>query len=249
MPLVMLTFLGQSVESDLFAATLTKPIKPAQLQNILIDTLFPQLVPVPVSTPEVSPASGTMRILLAEDNPSSQKVTLQMLKKLGYRSDVVANGREVLEALDRQRYDLILMDVRMPEMNGLETRPPRSQLEHIITKSLLARSYLLLGSVQSLAAISAFYFQYWTNGYWGQFLGLPSSGQLYMSGTSMTLAAVVITQIGNLFAQKTERRSILKSDIFSNPLIWVGIGSALVIILAIIYFPQLQWIFGTAASP
>jgi CheY-like chemotaxis protein len=61
-----------------------------------------------------------MRILLAEDNPSTQKVTLQMLKKLGYRSDVVANGREVLEALERQQYDLILMDIRMLEMNGLE---------------------------------------------------------------------------------------------------------------------------------
>src|SRR5512136_273524 len=120
MPLVMLTFLGQSVESDLFAATLTKSIKPAQLQNVLIETLAPPLVPVPISTPEVSPASGAMRILLAEDNLSSQKVTLQMLKKLGYRSDVVANGREVLEAFGRQRYDLILMDVRMPEMSGLE---------------------------------------------------------------------------------------------------------------------------------
>jgi CheY-like chemotaxis protein len=61
-----------------------------------------------------------MRILLAEDNPSSQKVTLQMLKKLGYRSDVVANGREVLETLERQQYDLILMDICVPEMNGLE---------------------------------------------------------------------------------------------------------------------------------
>src|SRR5512136_1241881 len=121
MPLVMLTFLGQSVESDLFAATLTKSIKPAQLQNVLIDTLSPPLVPSPISASEVSLASKTMRILLAEDNLSSQKVTLQMLKKLGYRSDVVANGREVLEALGRQRYDLILMDVRMPEMNGLET--------------------------------------------------------------------------------------------------------------------------------
>jgi CheY-like chemotaxis protein len=61
-----------------------------------------------------------MRILQAEDNVSSQKVTLRMLHKLGYRMDVVANGLEVLEALDRQHYDLILMDVRMPEMNGLE---------------------------------------------------------------------------------------------------------------------------------
>ncbi|MDD1751691.1 MAG: response regulator [Methanotrichaceae archaeon] len=120
MPLVMLTFLGQGVESDLFAATLTKPIKPAQLYETLIDTLAPPLVPSMILTPEVSLASGTMRILLAEDNLSSQKVTLLMLKKLGYRSDVVANGREVLEALGRQRYDLILMDVRMPEMNGLE---------------------------------------------------------------------------------------------------------------------------------
>ena len=120
MPLIMLTFLGQCVESDLFAATLTKPIKPAQLYETLIDTLAPPLVPSMILTPEVSLASGTMRILLAEDNLSSQKVTLLMLKKLGYRSDVVANGREVLEALGRQRYDLILMDVRMPEMNGLE---------------------------------------------------------------------------------------------------------------------------------
>ena len=119
-PLVMLTFLGQSVESDLFAATLTKPIKHAQFHNVLIDVLAPTVLPSGKSSSEVSPASEVMRILLAEDNPPSQKVTLQMLKKLGYRSDVVANGREVLEALERQRYDLILMDVRMPEMNGLE---------------------------------------------------------------------------------------------------------------------------------
>ncbi|MDD1742550.1 MAG: response regulator [Methanotrichaceae archaeon] len=119
-PLVMLAFLGQGVESDLFAATLTKPIKTAQLRNVLINTLASPLVPSSNSSIEVNPASGAMRILLAEDNPPSQKVTLHLLKKLGYRSDVVANGREVLEALERQRYDLILMDVRMPEMNGLE---------------------------------------------------------------------------------------------------------------------------------
>jgi len=61
-----------------------------------------------------------LKILLAEDNVSSQKVALQMLKRLGYRADVAANGIEVLQALERQPYDLVLMDVRMPEMNGLE---------------------------------------------------------------------------------------------------------------------------------
>jgi len=61
-----------------------------------------------------------VHILLAEDNLVNQKVTLLMLKHLGYRADVAANGLEVLQALERQTYDLILMDVQMPEMDGLE---------------------------------------------------------------------------------------------------------------------------------
>ncbi|MDD1757910.1 MAG: response regulator [Methanotrichaceae archaeon] len=152
-PLVMLTFLGQGVESDLFAATLTKPIKTAQLYKTLIDTLSPPLVPSSISASEVSLASKTMRILLAEDNLSSQKVTLQMLKKLGYRSDVVANGREVLEALGRQRYDLILMDVRMPEMNGLEaTRSIRQRWPEKGPTIVAITAYGLQGDRESLEA-------------------------------------------------------------------------------------------------
>ena len=61
-----------------------------------------------------------LRILVAEDNVVNQKVALLMLARLGYHADVAANGVEVLQALDRQAYDVILMDIQMPEMDGVE---------------------------------------------------------------------------------------------------------------------------------
>jgi CheY-like chemotaxis protein len=61
-----------------------------------------------------------LRILLAEDNAINQIVTHRMLNKLGYRADMVANGIEVLQAMERQHYDVVLMDVQMPEMDGLK---------------------------------------------------------------------------------------------------------------------------------
>jgi len=60
-----------------------------------------------------------MRILVAEDYPSNQRVLVEMLKRLGYRADAVADGKEVVQALERQDYDLVLMDIKMPEMDGI----------------------------------------------------------------------------------------------------------------------------------
>ena len=132
-----------------------------------------------------------------------------------------------------------------PPEDGTMHRAPRKLTEHLITRSLLSRAYLILGPVQALAAMAAFYFYYWTNGYAGQWIDLPGSGPVYRAATSMALAAVVFTQIGTLFAQRSTRRSIFKTPLFNNKLIWFGILSEILIILAIVYVPFMQRFIGT----
>jgi PAS domain S-box-containing protein len=120
LPLVLLASLGHGIPPN--HAYLTKPIKPSQLHKVLTDILPKQ--PAKRSAREYGvnrPVQNRpLRILLAEDNVSGQKVALQMLKKLGYRADVAANGIEALQALESQHYDIVLMDIKMPEMDGLE---------------------------------------------------------------------------------------------------------------------------------
>ncbi len=131
LPVVMVTSLGrgEAGESDVrLAAFLTKPLKPSQLFDTLV-TVFgyrrraPEgLRQTPSDTP-FDPEMGKrlpLRILLTEDNATNQKLALRVLERMGYRADVAGNGLEALVALERQAYDLVLMDVQMPELDGLE---------------------------------------------------------------------------------------------------------------------------------
>ena len=139
----------------------------------------------------------------------------------------------------------LALGVEPPEA-GIMDKPPRNLKEHVITRPVLFRAFVCLGLVQGLAAMAAFYFQYWTHGYWGQWLDLPSEGGLYLSATAMALGAVVATQVGNLFAQRTERTSFFRSRPFANRLVWVGIAVALAVVSIVIYVPFFQQLFGTA---
>lgn len=89
----------------------------------------------------------SLRILLAEDNPVNQKVARQMLKKIGYEADVAANGLEVLQALERHPYDVILMDIQMPEMDGLEAAKRIRERWHNGPKIIAITAYALEGDM------------------------------------------------------------------------------------------------------
>ena len=128
LPLVLLSSLGRQEDSDRhFAANLTKPVKPSQLLDALAQILWhgrEAEVALSGAGPVKFFPPGELkhpeRILLAEDNAVNQKVALHMLHNIGYRADLAANGLEVLVAVRRQDYDIILMDMQMPEMDGLE---------------------------------------------------------------------------------------------------------------------------------
>ena len=124
LPLIMLSSIGrQEIAQDMFAAVLVKPVKEAPFFDALSAIFGAQSSAVAAVKPIVDKDMGQrhpLRILLAEDNVVNQKVALKILEKMGYRADVAANGKEAVDAVARQSYDVVLMDVQMPEMDGMQ---------------------------------------------------------------------------------------------------------------------------------
>ncbi|HNY83577.1 MAG TPA: cation-transporting P-type ATPase [Anaerolineaceae bacterium] len=142
-----------------------------------------------------------------------------------------------------------------PPEQGIMEQPPRKLSDHLITKDLLSRAYLILGPVQALVAMVSFYFFLWTinpafRGLFGP--GLPNETfqpKLYYAATAMAFGGVVMSQIGNLFAQRASKRSIFKVPLFNNKLIWIGIASEILLTLAIVYVPFMNKFVQTAPFP
>jgi CheY-like chemotaxis protein len=120
LPLVALTFPNQKIKSEFYTGFLIKPIRQSDLFNVLKAALASQSTAIIKDQVTESCAQRKLRVLLAEDNDSNRKVIISMLKRLGHQAQAATNGREALQALECQPYDLVLMDVRMPEMDGLE---------------------------------------------------------------------------------------------------------------------------------
>jgi PAS domain S-box-containing protein len=166
--LVMMTSSGQKADAGNvrqlgFAAYLIKPVRSSRLFECLKSILEPSSKPatateVLANGPSDRPGlKHKIRILVADDNPTNQQVALAMLERQGYRADTVANGVEAIRALTQMQYDLVFMDVQMPEMDGLEAtrriREPSSKVKNPQVPIIAMTAHAMHGDqAQCLAA-------------------------------------------------------------------------------------------------
>ena len=131
LPFILFSSLGTNVKglnipADLFQKQIFKPVKQSQLFNAILEVLAGKELITERKAKnvqkEVIEITGitTMKILIAEDGIANQKILMRMLKQIGCTADVVANGLQAKEAVDAAHYDIVFMDVHMPEMDGLE---------------------------------------------------------------------------------------------------------------------------------
>jgi len=146
LPIILLTSLGRreiGVEDLKFAAYLTKPLKPSALYDALAGVFAKNVISPKIDSvkPMIDAELGRkhpLRILLAEDNAVNQKLALRILQQMGYRADVASNGVEAVESVQRQTYDVVLMDVQMPDKDGLDATREIRKLTNVIQPHIVA---------------------------------------------------------------------------------------------------------------
>jgi signal transduction histidine kinase/CheY-like chemotaxis protein len=138
LPLVLFTSLvplGTAELADFrtlgFSSLLTKPLKASQLLDSLADLFAPrgtsEVVRTPAALPEATSTADSLAVLLVDDNKTNQKLGTKILQRLGYQADVASDGLEAVHACERRSYDIVLMDIEMPQMDGLEAA---AQIQH-----------------------------------------------------------------------------------------------------------------------
>lgn len=132
-----------------------------------------------------------------------------------------------------------------PAEAGTMDYPPRSQQQRLLTAGLLARALLWYGMIESVAAMSAYFYLNWLHGWPG--VPLAADGTfVYQMATTMTLAGIVATQIGAVFGCRSDRISIFRIGFLTNRLVLVGIAVELTLLALLVYAPFLHEVFNTA---
>jgi len=150
----------------------------------------------------------------------------------------------------------LALGLEQPEPGVME-RPPKSPKEPILTLGMVVKAYVFLGPLAAGIGLFGFFYRYLEAGWhWGDWAGMAALGNapsgaagatgIYAAATTMTLLGIVMAQVGNGFAMRTHRQSIVKVGFFSNKLRWWGLGSELLGIAALMYVPVLQKVFSTA---
>ncbi len=128
---------------------------------------------------------------------------------------------------------------------GTMDRPPRPRNKRLLDLPLLLRAYCFLGPIEAVLSLAGFFFLYWQSG-WRPGTAMADSGSLYVTATTMSLAGIVASQVGNVFACRTDRESVFRVGLFSNRLVLWGIAAELGIIALLTHTPFLARTFGLA---
>ena len=136
------------------------------------------------------------------------------------------------------------LGTELPE-EGVMDNPPRRTDDTLLNRKLIVLAFFWYGLIEAIISMGGYLFVNMQNGW--PAMALAGSGTVYQQATTMTLAAIVFCQIGVVQCARTETQSVFEKGLFSNSHVIVGIVFEILLILAIIYVPGLQMVFGTAA--